>query len=181
MPRLPPSPELEWSAEGVPRATAFADGYFSSAGGLAESEAVFLAGTGLPEMWQNRDRFALCELGFGTGLNVLAAWKAWKKTRLPHAQLHISTIEAFPLARADAARALAHFPEVADLAARLLAHWPVRAYAPQRVWFPEDGFALTVFIGEAETILAGLRTRFDAWFLDGFAPARNPAMWTPWP
>lgn len=180
MPRLPPSPELEWSAEGVPRATAFADGYFSSAGGLAESEAVFLAGTGLPEMWQNRDRFALCELGFGTGLNVLAAWKAWKKTRLPHAQLHISTIEAFPLARADAARALAHFPEVADLAARLLAHWPVRAYAPQRVWFPEDGFALTVFIGEAETILADLRTRFDAWFLDGFAPARNPAMWTPW-
>jgi tRNA 5-methylaminomethyl-2-thiouridine biosynthesis bifunctional protein len=179
MPRLPPKPHLEWNAEGVPSATAFGDAYFSKAGGLAESEAVFLAGTGLPQAWQNRDRFAVCELGFGTGLNVLAAWSAWKKTRLPHAQLHISTIEAFPLAKADAAAALSAFPEISDLAAQLLDRWPVRAYAPQRLWFPDDGFALTIHIGEAETILAGLQSRFDAWFLDGFAPARNPAMWTP--
>jgi tRNA 5-methylaminomethyl-2-thiouridine biosynthesis bifunctional protein len=179
MPRLPPQPELEWSAEGVPNASAFGDTYFSKAGGLAESEAVFLAGTGLPEAWRNRDRFAIGELGFGTGLNVLAAWRAWKKTRLPHAILHISTIEAFPLARADAARALSAFPEISDLAGQLLARWPVRACAPQRLWFPEDGFALTIFTGEAETILGGLQGRFDAWFLDGFAPARNPAMWSP--
>src|SRR5262245_19545153 len=99
MPRLPPSPDLLWSDEGVPTAGAYGDVYFSKSGGLAESEAVFLAGTGLPEAWRNRDRFAIGELGFGTGLNVLAAWRAWKKTRKPHAQLHISTIEAFPLAR----------------------------------------------------------------------------------
>lgn len=178
MTRLPPSPELDWSAEGVPVAAAFADGYFSKAGGLAESEAVFLAGTGLPERWRDRDHFAVCELGFGTGLNALAVWRAWKATRAPHAVLHISSIEAFPLAVADAARALAHFPEVSDLAARLLPRWPVRAYAPQRLWFPEDGFALTVFTGEAETILPQLEGVFDAWFLDGFAPARNPTMWT---
>lgn len=178
MTRLPPSPELLWSEAGVPAAAAFGDVYFSKAGGLAESEAVFLAGTGLPEAWRDKDRFALCELGFGTGLNVLAVWRAWKKTRLPHAILHISTIEAFPLAKRDAARSLAHFPEVADLAAALLERWPVRAYAPQRLWFPDDGFALTVFTGEAETVLAGLSGGFDAWFLDGFAPARNQAMWS---
>ena len=178
MPRLPPSPDLVWSDEGVPTAAAYSDVYFSKSGGLAESEAVFLAGTGLPEAWRNRDRFAIAELGFGTGLNVLAAWRAWKTTRLPHAQLHISTIEAFPLAREHAARALAHFPEVSDLAAKLLDRWPVRAYAPQRLWFPDDGFALTVFIGEAETILLKLDGGFDAWFLDGFAPARNPDMWS---
>src|SRR5690554_943906 len=103
MPRLPPSPDLTWSAEGVPVAAAFEDGYFSKAGGLAESEAVFLAGTGLPERWRNRDRFAVCELGFGTGLNVLATWKAWRTTRNPHAILHITSIEAYPLAVADAA------------------------------------------------------------------------------
>lgn len=180
MARLPPAPDLEWSEDGSSlRAAAFDDVYFSKDGGLAEAEAVFLAGTGLPELWRNRDRFALCELGFGTGLNILALWSAWKKTRLPHAQLHISTIESFPLARADAERVLSHFSEVSELSEKLLACWPVRAYAPQRLWFPEDGLSLTVFTGEAEAVLSGLTGTFDAWFLDGFAPARNPGMWSP--
>ncbi len=179
MPRLPPQPSLEWSADGAPRAAAFDDVYFSREGGLAESDAVFLAGCGLPEAWRGKDRFNICELGFGTGLNVLAAWRAWRATESPHAHLHISSIEAFPLAKADAARALACFPEVADLAGRLLERWPVRAYAPQRLWFPEDRFALTLFTGDAEKILPTLDGQFDAWFLDGFAPARNPTMWTP--
>lgn len=178
MPRLPPLPHLDWTEAGVPRATGFDDVYFSRAGGLAESEAVFLAGCGLPEAWRGKDRFAVCELGFGAGLNVLAAWKAWKKTRSPHAILHISTIEAFPLARADAARALAYFPDIAELAAPLLERWPVRAYAPQRLWFEADGFALTVHTGDAGAILAGMSGGFDAWFLDGFAPARNETMWS---
>ena len=107
----------------------------------------------------------------------MAAWRAWKRTRLPHALLHIFSIEAFPLARADAARALANFPEIGALSAQLLARWPVRAYGPQRLWFPDDGFALTLLIGEAETILPQMRGGFDAWFLDGFAPARNGALW----
>lgn len=178
MPRLPPEPQIDWSDEAAPRATAFEDVYFSRGGGLDEAEAVFLAGTGLPERWQNRDRFALCELGFGTGLNVLAAWRAWKKSKLPHAHLHISTIEAFPLAKADAAKALGQFPEIAGLSSQLLARWPVRASAPQRVWLEADGISLSIHIGEAEAVLAGMEGAFDAWFLDGFAPARNPAMWS---
>ena len=180
MPRLPPAPDLHWSEDGASlRAAAFDDVYFSNDGGLDEARAVFLAGTGLPELWQNRDHFALCELGFGTGLNILALWSAWKKTRLPHAQLHISTIESFPLARADAARVLSGFSEVSELSEQLLARWPVRTYAPQRLWFPEDGLSLTIFTGAAQTVLADLTASFDAWFLDGFAPARNPEMWSP--
>ena len=178
MPRLPPRPEIDWSNASAPRAIAFDDIYFSRDGGLAESEAVFLAGCDLPNAWRGRDRFAICELGFGAGVNVLAVWRAWRGTRTPHAQLHISSIEAFPLERDDAARALSHFPEVADLAAKLIECWPVRAYAPQRLWFAEDGFSLTLHTGEAETILAGLDGAFDAWFLDGFAPARNERMWS---
>lgn len=180
MPRLPPKPDLAWSEDGASlRASAFDDVYFSKDGGLAEAEAVFLAGTGLPEVFKNKDRFALCELGFGTGLNILALWSAWKKTRSPHAQLHISSIESFPLAKPDAARVLAHFPELSEFSDKLLTRWPVRAYAPQRLWFPEDGVSLTLFTGEAENVLAGLTGQFDAWFLDGFAPARNPGMWSP--
>jgi len=179
VPRLPPQPALDWRPDGTPKAAAFDDVYFSREGGLAESEAVFLAGCGLPNAWAGRDRFALCELGFGSGLNVLAAWRAWRATHSPGANLHISTIEAFPLARHEAARALALFPEVADLAEQLLARWPVRAYAPQRLWFPDDGFALTIHVGDVERVLSSLRGQFDAWLLDGFAPARNGAMWSP--
>lgn len=178
MPRLPPEPALDWTVESAPRAAAFDDVYFSRAGGLAESEAVFLSGCGLPRAWAGRDQFALCELGFGSGLNVLAVWRAWRATRKPNAILHISSIEAFPLARLDAARALGQFPEIADLAAKLLARWPVRAHGPQRLWFAEDGLALTLHVGEAERVLTLLRGRFDAWFLDGFAPERNRAMWS---
>jgi tRNA 5-methylaminomethyl-2-thiouridine biosynthesis bifunctional protein len=177
--RLPPAPELDWSDETAPRAVGFDDVYFSRDGGLAESDAVFIAGCGLPERWRGRDHFALCELGFGSGLNVLALWRAWKATRKPSAILHISSIEAFPLARPDAARALAQFPEVAALSEQLLARWPVRAYGPQRLWFPDDGLALTLHVGEAERVLSSLRGRFDGWLLDGFAPARNAAMWSP--
>ncbi len=178
MRRLPPLPELDWADPSAPKASAFGDVYFSANGGLAEAEAVFLGGCDLPRAWLGKDRFAVCELGFGTGLNVLAAWRAWKRTRSNHAVLHITSIEAFPLAGKDAARSLQHFPEVADLASALLARWPIRAYAPQRLWFPEDGFTLTLYTGEAETILPGLDAHFDAWFLDGFAPARNPTMWS---
>jgi tRNA 5-methylaminomethyl-2-thiouridine biosynthesis bifunctional protein len=178
MPRLPPTPELIWSDEGVPRAADYDDVYFSKAGGLAESDAVFLAGCGLPERWRGRAHFAICELGFGSGLNALAVWRAWKRTREPHAILHMCSVEAVPLAREDAARALAAFPEVSERAAALIARWPVRACAPQRLWFPDDGFALTLLTGEAARVLADVRGAFDAFFFDGFAPSRNPQMWS---
>lgn len=177
MARLPSSPELTWTSEGAPRAAAHDDVYFSKAGGLAEAEAVFLTGTGLPDGWQTRDRFALCELGFGTGLNILAAWRAWKKARSPRAILHISSVEAYPLALDDAARALAAFPEISELSEKLLARWPVRAFGPQRLWFPKDGLSLTLWTGDAEMVLGAMTGVFDAWFWDGFAPARNESMW----
>jgi tRNA 5-methylaminomethyl-2-thiouridine biosynthesis bifunctional protein len=178
MPRLPPKPRLLWSEDGVPRAADYDDIYFSKAGGLAESAAVFLSGCGLPERWRGPARFSILELGFGSGLNALAVWRAWRRTRLPHAILHMCSLEAFPLERTDAARALAAFPEVADLAARLLECWPVRARAPQRLWFPDENFALTLLTGEASRVLTELHARFDAVFLDGFAPSRNGEMWS---
>ncbi len=178
MTRLPSRPELDWLDEGAPRARDYDDIYFSRAGGLAESEAVFLAGCGLPDAWARRQRFAIGELGFGAGLNALAVWRAWRATRAAGAILHFVSVEAFPLARADGARALAAFPEVQNLAAKLLARWPAHCFGAQRLWFEDDGFVLTVIVGDAAAALAGLEARFDAWFLDGFAPARNPAMWS---
>lgn len=176
--RLPPTPDLVSTPDGAPRSRAFDDLYFSKDGGLDEGRAVFLAGCGLPARWQGRTRFAIGELGFGTGLNALATWEMWRRTRAPGAVLHYVSIEGFPLARDDAARAHAAFPEVADLSARLLTQWPIRAHGPQRLWFADDGFVLTVIHADAQIALDGLTGAFDAWFLDGFAPARNEAMWS---
>lgn len=178
MSRLPPPPDLDWSAEGVPLSARFGDVYFSREGGLAESEAVFLAGCGLPEAWAGRSHFSVLELGFGAGVNALALWRAWRAHRPLGALLHLTSIEAFPLAREDAARALAAFPEVADLSARLLARWPVRCRAPQRIWFEEDGFALTLVQDDAKAALPRLDGPFDGFFLDGFAPSQNPELWS---
>ncbi|MGE3142130.1 MAG: tRNA (5-methylaminomethyl-2-thiouridine)(34)-methyltransferase MnmD, partial [Hyphomonadaceae bacterium] len=178
MSRLPPRPALVWGEDGAPRAEIFDDVYFSRAGGLEESRAVFLEGCALPARWQGQASHRLCELGFGAGLNALATWALWARTRAPGARLDYVAIEAFPLVRAEAARALAQFSPLGGYADRLLARWPVRAYGPQRLWFPEDGFALTLIVGEVSGALDGLTGQFESWFLDGFAPARNPAMWS---
>ena len=178
MSRLPPRPDLDWTEDGAPRARACNDVYFSRAGGLEETRAVFLAGCGLPDGWRGRRAFTIGELGFGTGLNALATWAQWKATRSAGAVLHCISVEGFPLERDEAARALAPYAEIAPLAAKLLARWPVRARGAQRVWFPEDGFALTVIHAPAEAALAGFVGAIDAWFLDGFTPARNPQMWS---
>jgi tRNA 5-methylaminomethyl-2-thiouridine biosynthesis bifunctional protein len=175
---MPPAAAIAWGEDGALRARAYDDVYGSRDGALAESQAVFLAGCGLPERWRGRQRFAVAELGFGTGLNALALWALWRRTRDPGAVLHFVSVEGFPLSREDAGRALAPFTEVADLAGRLLARWPVRAFGPQRLWFEEDGFALTLLQGPVEEALGGLSGPIDSWFLDGFAPARNPAMWS---
>lgn len=178
MTRLPPLPDLQWTEEGAPRSRTVDDVYFSRAGGLEETRAVFHAGCGLPEAWASRRRFTIAELGFGAGLNALATWAAWAPARPPGGVLHYVSIEAAPFAREDAARALAPFAEIAPFAARLLARWPVRAWGPQRLWFPEDGFALTLIHADVADALVGFEGVVDAWFLDGFAPSRNPAMWT---
>lgn len=180
-PRLPPLPDLDWSApdgseSAAPRAGG--DVYFSRDGGLAETEAVFLAGCDLPAAWRGRDRFAVGELGFGSGLNALATWALWRRTRAPGAVLHYTSIENAPMQAEDAQRAHAAFPEIAALSAALIARWPVRAYGAQRLSFDEDGFCLTILVADAARALDGLRGAMDAWFLDGFSPALNPEMWS---
>lgn len=178
MTRLPPEAQIDWSADGAARSAAFGDVYFSG-DGLGEAREVFLKGCRLPDAWSDRSRFTIGELGFGSGLNVLAAMDLWRRTRpSASARLDILTVEGFPLSREDAARILAPFPDIADLAARLLARWPDRARGLHRIELG-DGVRLTLLVGDVgELADVDPGDGVDAWFLDGFAPARNPAMWT---
>ena len=147
---------------------------------LAESRAVFLAGLGLPDAWAGRDRFTVGELGFGTGLNQLALLQLWRAHRpSPAARLHLVSVEAHPLAPADAARALQAWPELADLAAPLLAAWPRGRSGLHRFAWPALGATLDLMVGEALPAVEGWAGAADGWMLDGFAPSRNPDMWRP--
>ena len=169
---------LVWEA-GVPRSSLFGDIYYSLEDGLAETRAVYLAGCGLPEAWRGRNRFVVGELGFGTGLNIAALLHMWRETREPDGRLHIFSIEAFPPSREDAARALGAWPELANEAQALLAAWPKGRRGFHRIDLPSFHAILDLAVLPVETALADWDGRADAWFLDGFSPALNPAMWTP--
>ncbi len=179
LPRLPPLPDIDFDDMGLIHDKDFCDSYFSRDNGLEEARAVFLQGCKLPEAWSGNPCFTLSELGFGTGLNFLATWYLWRQTRRSGSILHYVTTEAFLMSGSDAARAHARWPELADLSADLIAKWPVRAYGVQRIWFLEDQICLTILIGDAAQTLAAMDFKADAWFLDGFAPSRNSAMWSP--
>ncbi len=168
---------LEWSTEGLPRSRLYDDVYFSAEDGLAEARTVFLEGCGLPQAWRGQSSFVVGELGFGTGLNVLALIELWARSRPEPGRLHIFSVEAHPISADDARRALGRWEELDELGARLVSQWPGRAQGLHRVEFADLGVILDVVVGEVEQALKAWSGFADAWFLDGFAPARNPAMW----
>jgi tRNA 5-methylaminomethyl-2-thiouridine biosynthesis bifunctional protein len=173
----PPRADHDWAADGAPRSRRFDDIYFSREGGLDETRAVFLEGCGLPDAWSGRRRFTVAETGFGTGLNVLALLDLWRRRKPAGGRLSIFSVEAYPLTREEAARALAAWPELDDLANLLTSRWPRRAPGFHRLDLPELDATLDLAFGEARWGIEAWSGKADAWFLDGFAPARNPDMW----
>jgi len=162
---------LEWRDGHVPVSTRFADPYYSMQNGLAEARHVFLAGNGLPARF--RDGFQIAELGFGTGLNLLAVWHEWRPSNQA-GTLRFTSFEAFPMSPDDMETALKAFPELAPLAQELLA--ARRQGADQ---FQLDEVEVEVVQGDARETLPLWDGRADAWFLDGFSPARNAELWQP--
>lgn len=163
--------------DGVPFAPAFGDVYHARAGALAQAAHVFLNGNGLPRRWAGRTDFTIVETGFGLGNNFLATWAAWRADAQRCERLHFISIEKHPLTRDDLARVLAGHP-LGDLAARLLAQWPPLTPNLHRLDFEDARVRLTLAFGEAAALLPELRLRADAFYLDGFAPDRNPEMWS---
>ncbi|MEM8538268.1 MAG: tRNA (5-methylaminomethyl-2-thiouridine)(34)-methyltransferase MnmD [Pseudomonadota bacterium] len=161
--------KLDWRG-GVPIARDFDDPYYSLDDGLAETQHVFLAGNDLPARFGGD--FRIAELGFGTGLNLLVSWAAWDAAGQP-GTLRFISFEAFPLTPQDMAQALAHFPMLASYCETLLAYWQP---GDGPVTLPE-GPVLEVILGDARQTVPAWDRRADAWFLDGFSPAKNPALW----
>ncbi|SDE11546.1 tRNA (5-methylaminomethyl-2-thiouridine)(34)-methyltransferase MnmD [Ruegeria marina] len=159
--------KLSWTDDRVPVSERFNDPYFSLQNGLAETRHVFLAGNDLPARFASG--FHIAELGFGTGLNMLTVWAEWEGAGRTD-PLRFTSFEAFPMALADQARALSVFPELAPWAERFLDIW-------QGGTCDLGTLHLSVIEGDARQTLPAWDGLADAWFLDGFSPARNPELW----
>ncbi len=185
--------QLEWDEQGQPLSSEFGDVYFSRANGLEETRHVFLQHNQLPERWRALtagDKFTIAETGFGSGLNFLAAWELWLQTAPENAQLHFVTVEKFPLNQNDLRRALGLWPSLESLAAQLIAVYPVFVGTGiHRLKFMDGRINLTLVINDAalgfqqllaspHPLFADQGAKVDAWFLDGFAPSKNPQMWS---
>ena len=161
--------ELTWRDGTLPVSIRFDDPYFSLDNGLAETRHVFLTGNGLPDRFT--DGFQIAELGFGTGLNMFATLLEWRAAGMK-TPLHFTSFEAFPMTAADMDKALAAFPKAHAIAAPFLAEW---AKGKQRIEI--DDLVADIVIGDARATLPTWRGKADAWFLDGFSPAKNPELW----
>lgn len=162
------------------RSAEFDDIYFSPDDGLAETAHVFLRGNNLPAAWENRQNFTITETGFGTGLNFLAAWKLFEETAAPGATLDYVSFEKFPLSHAQMVTALSRWGDFFDgRLARLTESYPLRLNGMHRVHVAPR-VRLTLIFDDVNDALPQLTVPcgVDAWFLDGFAPAKNPQMWS---
>lgn len=173
------SATLTCREDGTPYSPVFGDVYHSADGGLAQARTVFLAGNGLPLRWARKRLFCVLETGFGIGINFLATWQTWREDPARCGRLHYFSIEKHPLTLPDLAACHARLPEMAELAAELRAQWPLPLPGWQRLSFDGGRVVLTLLFADVTTALADIDARFDAYYLDGFAPARNPQMWAP--
>lgn len=161
----------------MPYSRAFDDHFYCRNDGRLECGHVFLAGNDLPRRWQRAEPFRIAELGFGTGLNLCETWRQWRATAPDEASLSFTSFERFPMARGDIDRALAHWPEI-DRERTILAEKWSDAPAGRVEIELEPRMRLTVVCGAALDSLRAEEDPFDAWYLDGFAPSRNPDMWS---
>ena len=176
-----PHAQLDWDDQGRPRSRVFDDVYFSDQSGLDETRYVFLEQNRLAERFAALSaggRLVIGETGFGTGLNFLCAWQLFEQHAVAGARLHFVSVEKFPLSPADLQRALALWPDLKPFSDQLLKHYVAIHQGFQRIVLDNGRITLTLLIGDALEQLPQLDGQIDAWFLDGFAPAKNPEMWT---
>ncbi|VVD64424.1 tRNA 5-methylaminomethyl-2-thiouridine biosynthesis bifunctional protein MnmC [Pandoraea iniqua] len=170
--------------DGTPYSTEFDDVYHPVDGALAHARHVFLDGNGLPQRWQGRDQFVIVETGFGLGLNFLATWAAWRDDPQRPKRLHFVSVEKFPFRPRDLRQTLTPLlvqpgmTELAPLVQRLCDIWPLPVAGWHRLE-PAPGVVLSIGFGDFSDLMPDLRVGADAFFLDGFAPAKNPDLWTP--
>lgn len=177
-PLIPAQPTI--NEHGVAEHPKYNDVYHSLSGAMGQADYVFLDGNGLPDRWRGRAQFTICETGFGLGNNFLTAWYRWRQDAYRSHRLHFVSFEAHPLYRSDLKQQLQRTaPELQLLADNLIQQWPDLLPGVHRLEFDDGAVTLTLVFGRIEKTAALVDVHADAFFLDGFSPRLNPAMWTP--
>ena len=180
--------QIHYNDQGTPVSDLFGDVYFSNESGLEETQYVFLQQNGLPERWLQHpaEFFHIIETGFGTGLNFLVAWHNFRQAlaatpTMRCQRLYFSSFEKYPITHADLTLALTQWPTLAPLAAQLLQQYPPSLPGCHRLQLDEGRVILDLWLGDVHDSMPqlSLHNQADAWFLDGFAPSKNPQMWQP--
>lgn len=166
--------KLEWRDELTPVATAFDDPYYSRYDGRLEAGHVFINGNDLPERWAQGGDFTIAELGFGTGLNFLETKRQFLETAPETSTLTFVSFEKFVLNADDIRKALSRWPELTESPEEMLSNWPP---VDGLNTFQEDRVTLKLFVGDANELVTQMQDAADAWYLDGFDPAKNPELW----
>jgi tRNA 5-methylaminomethyl-2-thiouridine biosynthesis bifunctional protein len=174
---VPATPAFD--ANGTPYSPEYGDVYHSADSGPGQARHVFLGGNGLPARWSGEHVFTIVETGFGLGVNFLATWNAWRSDPARPERLHFVSVEKHPFTREGLGELHARYPEFAPLATQLQAAWPLSLPGLHRLEFEDGGVTLTLAFADAADVLPRLRLAADAFYLDGFAPDRNPEMWSP--
>lgn len=169
---------IAFSAEGIPYSAAFDDIYHTTDGGLGQVLHVFMAGNGLPQRWQGREAFTILETGFGLGFSFLVTWQAWRNDPQRSKRLHFISVEKHPFNTLDLARLHAAWPEYETLSQELIATWPNLCEGRHELLLDDGRVQLTLLFGDALQQLPSLDAAADAIYLDGFAPSKNPDMWS---
>lgn len=183
--KTPTTAHVRFNEFNLPVSSEFDDIYFNNDNGLAESRYVFLQHNDLPARWQTHSDpvFRIAETGFGTGLNFLACWQAFNEHAPAPMRLHFVSFEKHPLTPVDMQRALNNFAELAALAQALISALPSPHEGCHRVQFDAGRITLDLWYGDIHQQLPEwlphAQNTIDAWFLDGFAPDKNPQMWQP--
>jgi tRNA 5-methylaminomethyl-2-thiouridine biosynthesis bifunctional protein len=180
--------QLDWNAQGTPVSEHFDDVYFSNVDGLEETRYVFLQQNDLPHRWDtfSRRNFVIAETGFGTGLNFLATWQAFEQWLAAHPQasmqsLHFISFEKYPVLIDDLIKAHESWPALSDYAKALQENYPLATSGCHRIILANGSVTLDLWFGDIHDTIPTLynpaQGLVDAWYLDGFAPSKNPDMW----
>lgn len=180
--------KIDWSDQSEPFSTQFADVYFNTEQGLNESLYVFLQGNKLQQRWPEYTEpvFTIAETGFGTGLNFLMTCLEFQRFRNNHAnaqlqRLHFTSFEKYPLNKEDLQKALQRWPSLTDFSELLLTQYPLGLTGCHRITLDKYNITLDLWFGDIIDCLPSLYNYqgglFNCWYLDGFAPSKNPDMW----
>ena len=165
---------IKWNSK-IPLNTTFGDTYYSILNGKKETEYVFINGNKLSQKWKEKKSFVIGELGFGTSLNFLVTLGRWRKQRKQNQKLLYVSVEKNPLTEDVIVKAVSQWPELNDDAQWVTQNW---GKIKNEITEVDRQTKIRVVVGEAENALDEFPSEVNAWYLDGFAPDKNPEMWS---